>query len=67
MGFTGPSHGIPKLLPIIEDDPYAELIILDDENNSFNANKEFWPLALKENNRLQSSQPRQASKCYRKL
>ena len=48
MGFTGPISGIPKLLPIINDDPNADMIILDDENNGFNFNKEFWPLALKE-------------------
>lgn len=47
MGFTGQASGVPKLLPIINDDPYADIIILDDENNGFNSNKEFWPLALK--------------------
>lgn len=72
MGFTGPSHGIPKLLPIIEDDPYAELIILDDENNSFNTNKEFWPLALKENNTspiilYQMSNPIDSSELWKQL
>jgi len=50
MGFTGPIYGVPKLLPIIDDDSNADIVILDDENNGFNANKEFWPLALKENN-----------------
>jgi hypothetical protein len=50
MGFTGPISGIPKLLPIINDDPKAEIIVLDDENNGFNACREFWPLALKSNN-----------------
>lgn len=47
MGFTGPVNGAPRLLPIINDDPNADMIILDDENNGFNSNKEFWPLALK--------------------
>jgi len=51
MGFTGPSSGAPRLLPIINDDPKADIIILDDENNGFNASEEFWPLALN------SSQP----------
>ena len=50
MGFTGPISGVPKLLPIIDDDSNADIVILDDENNGFNDNKEFWPLALKENN-----------------
>lgn len=47
MGFTGPISGIPKLLPIINDDPDVDIVILDDENNGFNSSKEFWPLALK--------------------
>ncbi|EHI96843.1 hypothetical protein CDLVIII_0103 [Clostridium sp. DL-VIII] len=50
MGFTGPISGMPKSLPIIDDDPDVDMIVLDDENNGFNSNKEFWPLALKENN-----------------
>ncbi|OOP74300.1 Ryanodine receptor Ryr [Clostridium beijerinckii] len=47
MGFTGPKYGITKLLPIINDDVNADMVILDDENNGFNSNEEFWPLALK--------------------
>ena len=47
MGFTGTDSGRPSLLPIIMDDPSAEVIILDDENNGFNSNDEFWPIALK--------------------
>ncbi|GIM28003.1 hypothetical protein CPJCM30710_06690 [Clostridium polyendosporum] len=51
LGFTGPSSGLPKLLPIINDNDNADIVILDDENNSFNSNKEFWPLALKSSNK----------------
>ncbi|WP_053955433.1 RyR domain-containing protein [Inediibacterium massiliense] len=47
MGFTGPSAGNPKLLPIHDDDTNADLVIIDDENNGFNSNEEFWPLAIK--------------------
>ncbi|MBC2580050.1 RyR domain-containing protein [Clostridium sp. DJ247] len=47
LGFTGPASGIPKLFPIINDDENADMVILDDENNGFNSNEEFWPLALK--------------------
>ncbi len=47
MGFTGTTSGVPQLLPIINDDPSVDIVILDDENNGFNSNKEFWPLALK--------------------
>jgi len=50
MGFTGPISGIFELLPIIDDDSNADIVILDDENNGFNSSNEFWPLALKENN-----------------
>lgn len=49
MGFTGPISGIPRLLPIINDEPNVDMVILDDDNNGFNSNKEFWPLALKSN------------------
>ncbi|MDF2700003.1 MAG: RyR domain protein [Haloplasmataceae bacterium] len=49
LGFTGPLNGIPKLFPILDDDINAKLIIIDDENNGFNSNKEFWPMALKSN------------------
>ncbi|WP_097028395.1 RyR domain-containing protein [Clostridium peptidivorans] len=47
MGFTGPKDGVAKLLPIVNDDPDADIIIIDDENNGFNSNEKFWPLALK--------------------
>jgi len=47
MGFTGPKSGKARLLSIINDDPNADIIILDDENNGFNSNEEFWPKALK--------------------
>ena len=50
IGFTGPKAGSPKLLPISNDDPDAHMVVLDDENNGFNSNREFWPLALKNNN-----------------
>ncbi|MDU1007182.1 RyR domain-containing protein [Clostridium butyricum] len=47
MGFTESMSGIPRLLPIMNDDPNTDMIILDDENNGFNFSKDFWPLALK--------------------
>ncbi|MBM7871465.1 hypothetical protein JOC70_002965 [Clostridium pascui] len=47
MGFTGPKDAKAKLLPIVNDDPNADIVIIDDENNGFNSNEEFWPLALK--------------------
>lgn len=47
LGFTGPVDSNSKLLPIINDDENAHLVIIDDENNGFNLNMEFWPLAIK--------------------
>ena len=47
LGYSGPTEGQPKLLPIINDDEMTDMVILDDENNGFNSNEEFWPLALK--------------------
>lgn len=47
LGFSGPSSGVPKLLSIIDDDIDADMVVLDDEDNGFNSNQEFWPLAIK--------------------
>ncbi|WP_027624968.1 RyR domain-containing protein [Clostridium lundense] len=47
MGFTGPKDRSTKLLPIVNDDPNADIVIIDDENNGFNSNEKYWPLALK--------------------
>jgi hypothetical protein len=47
LGFAGPASGVPKLLPIANDDANAEMVIIDDENNGYHSNEEFWPLALK--------------------
>ena len=47
LGFSGPSSGITKLLPIINDDANANMVIIDDENNGYHSNEDFWPLALK--------------------
>ncbi|MDF2873473.1 MAG: RyR domain protein [Sporomusa sp.] len=47
LGFTGPAAGAPALLPIVDDDVHAPLVILDDNNDGFNSHEEYWPLALK--------------------
>lgn len=47
LGFTGPTSFMPKLLPIINDDSDADMVIIDDENNGFNLNMDYWPLAIK--------------------
>lgn len=48
LGFTEIFFSNPKLFPIVDDNKDANLVILDDENNGFNNNEEFWPSALKE-------------------
>lgn len=47
LGFTWNSPGLPKLLPVEQDDAAASMVVIDDENNGFNEQPEFWPLALK--------------------
>lgn len=47
LGFSGPPTNTPMLLPVENDDENADIVILDDEDNGFNSQKEFWPLALK--------------------
>lgn len=51
LGYTGPCDKIPELLPVVNDDENADLVILDDEDNGFNSSKEFWPLSLKSPNK----------------
>nr|WP_092074168.1 RyR domain-containing protein [Dendrosporobacter quercicolus]NSL47709.1 Ryanodine receptor Ryr [Dendrosporobacter quercicolus DSM 1736]SDM79967.1 RyR domain-containing protein [Dendrosporobacter quercicolus] len=46
LGFTGPATGQPKLLPVENDNADADMVIIDDENNGFNSNRNYWPLAL---------------------
>jgi hypothetical protein len=48
IGFTGPESIAPKLLPIDDDDADADMVVLDDENNGFNSDPEFWPAAIRE-------------------
>lgn len=51
LGYTGPCDEMPKLLPIVNDEENADLVILDDEDNGFNSCEKFWPLALKSPNK----------------
>jgi len=45
-GFTGPTAGLPGLLPIENDDTDADIVILDDAGNGFRSRKEYLPCAL---------------------
>lgn len=46
LGFNGTLSGKPQLLPIENDDVNADIVVLDDENNGFNNDREYWPLAI---------------------
>ena len=42
----GCRSGGPRLLPVGDDDPAADLVVLDDAGNCFREAPEFWPAAL---------------------
>ncbi|MFZ7119446.1 MAG: RyR domain-containing protein [Eubacteriaceae bacterium] len=48
LGFTGPPSSLTKLLPVVDDNVNADMVIIDDENNGFNMSEKYWPLALKQ-------------------
>jgi hypothetical protein len=48
LGFTGPAHGAPGLLCVKNDDPDANMVILDDAGNGFREMKDYWPKAIQE-------------------
>ena len=50
LGYSGPASGKPMLLPIVNDDENADMVIIHDEDNGFNLDQEFWPLTLKSSN-----------------
>lgn len=47
IGFTGTASENPVLLPIENDTPDANIVIIDDENNGFNNDDTYWPSAIK--------------------
>ena len=46
-GFTGPDKGKQSFLSVKNDDPNADIVVLDDAGNGFRDAKSFWPAALK--------------------
>ena len=48
-GFCGPEENYPPTVPIENDDPDAEMVVIDDAGNGFREDKASWPLALKNN------------------
>lgn len=50
-GYSGPEDNEPSFLQVENDDPGAQILILDDAGNGFrNAPQEFWPLVLTKGN-----------------
>ncbi len=45
-GFDGPADGNPDSAPVSPDNPYAEIVILDDAGNGFRDVEKIWPQAL---------------------
>jgi hypothetical protein len=50
-GYAGPSQGAPACLSVNDEDPRAQLVVLDDAGNEFRSTKEAWPQALREGNK----------------
>ena len=46
LGYSGPISGKTEILPIINDDEKADMVIIHDEDNGFNSDEKLWPLAL---------------------
>lgn len=47
LGFTGAAAGKSGLLHVKNDDPDADIVILDDAGNGFRDQEEYWPEAIK--------------------
>lgn len=47
MGVSGPKEQDPVLLSIENDSTDASIIVINDENNGFNNNSKYWPVAIK--------------------
>lgn len=48
LGFTGAAAGTSGLAHVEDDDPDADIIILDDAGNGFRDQEEYWPEAIKQ-------------------
>lgn len=48
LGFTGPATDISGLLHIKNEDPDADIVILDDAGNGFRDHEKYWPEAIKQ-------------------
>jgi hypothetical protein len=46
-GFSGPDEGTPLLLPVVENDEDADIVVLDDAGNGFREEESMWPNAIK--------------------
>jgi hypothetical protein len=49
-GFAGPTTGTPSFFSVKDDDPEAEIVVLDDAGNGFRSAETVWPAALQKGN-----------------
>jgi hypothetical protein len=72
LGFTGPTNKITGLLSVEDDDPDADIVILDDAGNGFRSQEKYWPSALLEDGKkpvviYKMSRPLAAGKLWEKV
>ena len=72
LGYSGPISGKTQILPIVNDDEKADMVIIHDEDNGFNSDEELWPLALKSQEKApvviyKVNKPTSSSKLWRQL
>lgn len=46
LGYGITESGKPELLPIENDEFKADIVVVDDENNGFNNDRNYWPLSI---------------------
>ncbi len=72
LGYSGPISGKTQILPIVNDDEKADMVIIHDEDNGFNSDEELWPLALKSQEKApvviyKVNKPTSSSKLWKQL
>lgn len=50
-GFSGPVSAKPAFVPLINNDPEADIVVLYDEGNGFSNTPSEWPMAIKGRNK----------------
>jgi hypothetical protein len=50
LGFDGPEVSVVSIPPILDDDPKASLVVIDDVGNGFRDREASWPIVLSQEN-----------------